>query len=77
MFKDGWIFEATAPSLGEMDTRSSDERLNEIAEILALGLQRLLARQSSRLSADIRESSLDIPPHRSGHPEGFASENGG
>jgi hypothetical protein len=44
------------------------ERLTEIAEILATGLTRLKARQSSALSADFGESSLDCAAHQSGHP---------
>ena len=43
------------------------ERLNEIAEILAAGLTRLRARQSSALPADFGESSLDCAAHQSGH----------
>jgi hypothetical protein len=43
------------------------ERLDEIAEILAAGLTRLHARQSSRLSADRGEGSLDCPGEQSGH----------
>jgi len=54
---------------------NSSDRLDEIAEILALGLQRLLAKQSTRKSADCGESSLDIPLEQSGHPEGFVSGN--
>jgi hypothetical protein len=42
------------------------ERLSEIAEILAAGLMRLRARQSSHLSADGGESSLHFPPDESG-----------
>jgi hypothetical protein len=42
------------------------DSLTEIAEILALGLQRLLARQSSQLSAERGESSLHFPPDQSG-----------
>lgn len=56
---------------------STGDRLNEIGEILARGLQRLLARQSTPKSADFRESSLDISAGRSVHPEGLASEHGG
>tara|TARA_B100001105_G_scaffold103516_1_gene83010 strand:- start:272 stop:442 length:171 start_codon:yes stop_codon:yes gene_type:complete len=44
-----------------------DERLAEIAEILARGLARLHARKSSPLSADRGDSFVDLPPHRSGH----------
>jgi hypothetical protein len=46
---------------------SSAERLDEVAEILAAGLSRLLVRQSSPLSADLGESSLDYPANQSGH----------
>lgn len=49
------------------DLMSSDERLDEVAEILAAGLMRLMSRQSSCLSADLRESSLDCPGDQSGH----------
>jgi hypothetical protein len=42
------------------------DHLIEIAEILALGLQRLIARQSSDLSADGGESSLHFVPDQSG-----------
>ena len=41
--------------------------LTEIGEILAAGLIRLRARQSTRLSAANGESSVDFPPHRSSH----------
>ena len=43
-----------------------DERLAEIAEILAMGLQRLQARKSSQESADHGESSLHFSPDQSG-----------
>jgi hypothetical protein len=43
------------------------ERLDEVAEILAAGLMRARARQSSPQSADRGESSLDCPGHQSGH----------
>jgi hypothetical protein len=46
---------------------SPAERLAEIAEILATGLIRLRARQSSHLSADCGESSLDCLAQQSGH----------
>ena len=48
---------------------STDERLAEIAEILAAGLIRLHARQSSRLSADHGDSSLHFPPDQSVHAD--------
>ena len=38
------------------------ERLAEACDLLALGLIRLRARQSSELSPDLGESSLHIPP---------------
>jgi hypothetical protein len=45
----------------------SDERLAEMAEILAAGLMRLRARKSSQLAAGSRDSSLDFSVHRSVH----------
>ncbi len=45
---------------------AASERLDEIAEILAVGLMRLRGRQSSHLSADGGESSLHLPPDQSG-----------
>ena len=51
--------------LDEPDINAS-ERLAEIGEILALGLQRLITRQSSELSADRGESSLHFTPDQSG-----------
>jgi hypothetical protein len=49
------------------EAMTADERLAEVAEILTAGLTRLRARQSSRLSADRGESSLDCAGHQSGH----------
>jgi hypothetical protein len=43
------------------------ERLGELASILARGLIRLRARQSSKQSADRGDSCLDFPVHQSGH----------
>jgi hypothetical protein len=43
------------------------ERLDEVAEILAAGLMRLRARQSTPESADLGEGSLDCPGDQSGH----------
>jgi hypothetical protein len=45
---------------------NADERILEIAEILAVGLSRLEARKSSRKSADFGESSLHFTPDQSG-----------
>jgi hypothetical protein len=50
------------------------ERLEEIAEILAAGLMRVRARQSTAQSADFRDSSLDCPADQSGHADAL---NGG
>jgi hypothetical protein len=47
---------------------SAAERITEIAEILAAGLMRLRARESSHISADCGESFLDCGAHQSGHP---------
>jgi len=41
------------------------ERLDEVAEILAAGAMRLMARKSSRLSAERGDSSLDFTAERS------------
>jgi hypothetical protein len=45
---------------------TAPERLAEVAAILAAGLVRLRARQSSKVSAEPRESSLDCVAHQSG-----------
>jgi hypothetical protein len=39
---------------------SADERLDELASILAAGLKRILPQQSSALSAAGKDSSFDI-----------------
>jgi hypothetical protein len=51
------------------DQMSAAERLDEIAGILASGLMRLRARQSSPLSPHAGESSLDCVGLRSGHAD--------
>jgi hypothetical protein len=43
------------------------DRMAEVCDLLALGLIRLRARQSSELSARVGESSLRIAPGQSGH----------
>ena len=48
------------------DTMTAAERLSEVAQILAAGLSRLKARQSSALPADFGESSLDCAAEQSG-----------
>jgi hypothetical protein len=55
---------------------SADERLAEIADLLAAGLMRLRARQSSHLSRHCGESSLDCPAHQSGHADVLKSDGG-
>ena len=44
----------------------ANERIAEIAEILAVGLTRLEARKSSRKPAEFGESSLHFSPDQSG-----------
>jgi hypothetical protein len=48
-------------------TLTADERLAEIAEILAAGLMRVRTLKSTCLSADRRDSSLDCLARPSGH----------
>jgi hypothetical protein len=45
---------------------AAEERLAEIAAILAIGLTRLRARQSTPISADSGESSVDCAADQSG-----------
>ena len=45
---------------------SAAERLTEVASILAAGLVRLRARQSSRLSGDRENSCVDFTANQSG-----------
>ena len=47
---------------------SPHARIGEIAEILAIGLMRLVARKSRQISADPGDSSLDLSTAESGHP---------
>jgi len=51
------------------DRLTVPERLAELGQILALGLMRLRARKSSRLSADRGDSSVDFLPDRSGYAD--------
>jgi len=46
---------------------ATPDRLNEIADILATGLMRLRARQSTSLSGVPGDSSLDCPAQQSSH----------
>ena len=52
------------------------DRMDEIAEILALGLTRLRARQSSPLSPHAGESPLDCAALQSGPADVLSSEGG-
>lgn len=49
------------------DHMTTDERMDELASILAIGLIRLKARKSRQLSADQGDSCLDFPAPRSRH----------
>jgi hypothetical protein len=59
----------SGPNPTHPDRMSPHERLGEVAELLALGLVRLRARQSSALSRDGGESWVDFSPDESGHAE--------
>jgi len=48
--------------------KEAPKHINEIAEVLAVGLMRLQARKSSQISANTEESSLDFTASESGHP---------
>jgi hypothetical protein len=52
------------------------DRIDEISEILAIGLMRLRARQSSELSPHDGESSLDCAARQSGPADVLKSEGG-
>ena len=52
-----------------INSENTEDRLTEIAEILALGLMRLRARKSSQLSADGGEPLLAMPGDQSGHAD--------
>jgi hypothetical protein len=57
-------------SLGlDPNQMTAEERLSEIAEILGQGVIRLRVRQSSALSAQLGESSVDFTAHQSSHAE--------
>ncbi len=55
---------------------SAAERLDELADILAIGLMRLRTRQSTPLSRDRGESSLDCAAHQSSHADRLTSDGG-
>ena len=59
------------------DRMTAQERLAEVAEILAAGLMRLRLRQSSRLSGASENSCVDFTADQSGGAvETLATENG-
>jgi hypothetical protein len=58
------------------DRMTAAERLDEIAELLAVGLMRLQARKSSPLSAAGGESLLDCAAHQSSHAGRLTSHGG-
>jgi hypothetical protein len=58
------------------DEMTPAARLSEVAQILAAGLSRLKARQSSALPADFGESSLDCAAAQSG-PANVLTDGGG
>ncbi len=53
---------------------SNRASLAEVADILAFGLMRALARKSSGKSGLSGESSLDLSPTKSGHPTPVAGD---
>lgn len=57
------------------DLMTAADRLDELVAILAVGLQRLLARQSSSQSSDFGEGSLDCADNQSRHA--YVLTNGG
>jgi hypothetical protein len=69
----GWIAMTNAVRAEHLST---EERLDEIAEILALGFMRLKARKSSGLFAGSGESSLDCAAHQSGHANALERPGG-
>ncbi len=56
------------------DRMTPKERLAEICALLATGLVRLRARQSTEVSAGSGDSSLPFPPDRSGHANATQGE---
>jgi len=58
------------------DSRFPRERIDEIAGIFALGLQRLNARKSSLISPGNRDNPLDCEPESHGHVQREREEIG-
>ncbi len=61
---------------GSFDSSTSKERLGEIADVLAAGLMRVLARKSSGKSNQTRDCSLDFSATESGHPTPVRENDG-
>jgi hypothetical protein len=55
---------------------TAKERLSELADLLAAGLMRLRLQQSTPLSGDVGESSLDCAAHRSSHANALTDDGG-
>jgi hypothetical protein len=49
------------------DLMTAEERLDEVARILAAGLVRLRQRRNHSLFSTLAKNSLDFSPERSGH----------
>lgn len=49
------------------DLMTAEQRLDELAQILATGFLRLRQRQSESDSSHLEKNSLDFPPGGSGH----------
>jgi hypothetical protein len=64
------------PNAIDAERMTPDERIAEIAEILAAGLMRLKSRQSTPLSPDGGESLLDCAGYQSGHTDVLKSNGG-
>lgn len=66
------------PLRGTLVRQDSNERLSELAEILAAGLLRLRARNSARNSRDLGEFPLDfaVRPRVHGRPKRSTGDGG-
>lgn len=60
------IVDSNSPKIAELTDISPEERLAIVIQILAAGVRRSLAAQSSFLFANIPESSLDFSRPKSG-----------
>ena len=55
-----------APNSKPPERMTTSERIDELALILSAGLRRILPKQSSNLSSETRDSSVDFSPRKSG-----------